>query len=103
MRNSRSAVFRSPVWKNAQPRVNVAATGVFANAAGTGGGTNSGNFGTVTTGAGIVLGAHALTSSRSARAHFLILEILHPASVAALRDLGRYVERARDSHGASFT
>ena len=60
-----------------------------------GGWTNSGNFSAVTTGTDTGLGAHALTTTTTARAHFLILEILHPVSVDALRgvQLGGMVSR----------
>src|SRR5262249_5461779 len=62
-RNSCSAVFRSPFWRNAQPRSALMAAAVCVRSGGIDGFTKSGNFGVVTTGAGMIFGAQALATT----------------------------------------
>src|SRR6185436_12064779 len=81
--SSRSALRRSPAWRNVHPLDSLAAATLPASDGGTVGRMKSGNFGAVTAGAGASFGAHALRRTATTSSHRRIAVILSRRAMAA--------------------
>src|SRR5471030_2288290 len=83
---------------NAQPRDAYPAAGLVAIAVGTAGRMKSGNFGAVTTGAGMIFGAQALARTRVSRTFVSLAEALAEAERIG-KILAQTIEKAARNVG----